>query len=129
MFSVGSYLKVWKITREADKYCDVQASTSKKNQDGTYETDFNGFVRLVGHAANQIKGKDLTKGGFKIKNCGVTQTYDKEKNQTYTNFVVFEFDDSDNNGTSNNNSNSSSAKKDNGFMNIPDGIDEELPFN
>ncbi|MGI6069092.1 MAG: hypothetical protein ACOYBE_01565 [Blautia sp.] len=98
MFSAGSYLKIWRVAREADKYCDVQASTSRKNQDGTFENDFSGFVRLVGHAANQIKGKDLTKGGFKIKDCGVTQIYNKEKNQTYTNFIVFEFEDNETSG-------------------------------
>ena len=36
---------------------------------------------------------------------------------------------SDNNGGSNSQAANAPASADDGFMNIPDGIDEELPFN
>lgn len=122
MFSVGSYLKLWEEKRRADKYVDFQCSTSRKNQEGNYETDFSSIVRFVGKAFNQVKNAQ-PKDSFKILQCGVTNTYDKEKKVTYTNYVVFEVE------AGNNNSSGGAAKKDDGFMNIPDGIDEELPFN
>lgn len=127
MFSVNSYLKVWKIKDVKEKYMEAQCSTSKKVADGQYETDFSGFVRFVGHAFNQVKN---AKEGdsFKILQCGVTTQYVKEKNITYTNYVVFEVEPSNNNGSGQNNQ-STKANKNIDFMSIPDDISEELPFN
>ena len=105
-------------------------SISKKNkQTNQYETDFSGFVRFIGTAhqrANTLKEKDR----IKIGDCEVTNSYNKEKNVTYTNFAVFSFEDANSNGSNaNTNHNAQSKPNANGFINIPDGIDEELPFN
>ena len=64
----------------------------------------------------------------KIGACDVTNKYDKEKKTTYTNYVIFGFEEVDGNNGGNNQS-KAAPKKDDGFMNIPDGVDEELPFN
>lgn len=94
MFSVGSYAKVWEVKRIEDKYMDIRISTSKKVDEGKYEQDFGGFVRLVGKARSA--GEYLNEGdSFKIARCGVENHYDKEKKQTYTNFVVFEIETDD----------------------------------
>ena len=91
MFSVGSFAKIWEIKRIEEKYADLRISTSKKIGEGKYEQDFGGFVRLVGKAF--AEGKYLTEGDtFKIAKCGVENHYDKEKKQTYTNFVIFEIE-------------------------------------
>ena len=94
MFSVGSFAKIWEIKRIEEKYADFRISTSKKNEEGKYEQDFGGFVRLVGKAF--ADGKYLNEGdSFKIVRCGVENHYDKEKKQTYTNFVIFEIEASE----------------------------------
>ena len=94
MFSVGSYAKIWEIKRIEEKYADFRISTSKKIEEGKYEQDFGGFVRLVGKAF--ADGKYLTDGDtFKIVRCGVENHYDKEKKQTYTNFIIFEIETDD----------------------------------
>lgn len=123
MFSVNSYLKVWKIKDVKDKYVEAQCSTSKKIADGQYETDFSGFVRFVGHAFNKVK--NMSEGdSFKILQCGVTTQFVKEKNTTYTNYVVFDVEVGTNNGNKPQVNNSTQ------FMNIPDGVEDEgLPFN
>ena len=55
----------------------------------------------------------------------MTNKYDKEKKVTYTNYVIFSFED--NNSSRNTYSKSSTGG---GFMNIPDGVeDDDLPFN
>lgn len=123
MFSQGSYLKVWEVKKVEAKYVDAQCTTSRKKEDGTYETDFSGFVRFCGKAFDDVKGAN--KGdSFKIVRCGVTQTYNKEKKQNFTSFVVFEVE----NGNGGGSKPVQTAKPSNEFVTIPDGLDEELPF-
>lgn len=89
MFSVGNYAKVWKINSH-DHYTDIQCSTQQKKE-GNYVTDFRGFARLVGKAHE--KAVDLAEGdSIKIGNFGVTNNYDKAKNITYTNILLFDFE-------------------------------------
>ena len=125
MFSQGSYLKVWEVKKVEAKYVDAQCTTSRKKDDGTYETDFSGFVRFCGKAFDDVKGAN--KGdSFKIVRCGVTQTYNKEKKQNFTNFVVFEVENG-NSGQAK--PTQTTTKNPSEFVNLPDALDEELPFN
>ena len=126
---VGGYARVWSV-EDKGKYASAQISTSKKNKDtGTYETDFQkNFVSFVGHAYNKIKGVQIPerKGvPIQIHSCDVTNRWDANKKVEYINFVVFDFDFTDTVTTSNTTNN---TKVSDGFMDIPDGIDEELPF-
>lgn len=121
------FVKVWEVENKGN-YHIVSLSTSKKNKDtNEYETDFsNKFVRFIGTA--HTLAADLKKGDtIKLGSCEVTNKYDKEKNTTYTNYLVYSFEKEGDNNNSNNNQ--STPKSNDGFMNIPDGIDEELPFN
>ena len=121
------FVKVWEVENKGN-YHIVSLSTSKKNKDtNEYETDFsNKFVRFIGTA--HTLAADLKKGDtIKLGSCEVTNKYDKEKNTTYTNYLVYSFEKEGDNNNSNNNQ--PSPKSNDGFMNIPDGIDEELPFN
>lgn len=98
-FRVGAQVKLWRIENKGN-YSSVQISTSKKNkQTDTYETDFSGIVRFIGHAHNklsQVKVNDRVK----IGDCEVTNKYDKEKKITYTNYAVFDFElENSNNNT------------------------------
>lgn len=128
-FRNGAYAVVWQVNKGNGNYTDVRISTSKKNkQTDQYETDFSGFVRFIG-TAHQNAGSLKEKDRIKIGDCEVTNSYDKEKKVTYTNFAVFNFEDANGNGAPTNNNQKQQPKKDDGFMNIPDGIDEELPFN
>lgn len=121
------FVKVWEVENKGN-YHIVSLSTSKKNKDtNEYETDFsNKFVRFIGTA--HTLAADLKKGDtIKLGSCEVTNKYDKEKNTTYTNYLVYSFEKEGDNNNSNNNQ--PAPKSNDGFMNIPDGIDEELPFN
>lgn len=128
-FRTGAYATIWEVKNGNGNYTDVRLSISKKNkQTNEYETDFSGFVRFIGTAhqkATSLKERDR----IKIGDCEVTNNYNKEKNVTYTNFAVFSFEDANSGGNANNNQNTQSKSDPDGFMNIPDGIDEELPFN
>lgn len=119
-FRKDGFATVWQVKQGNGNYTDVRISTSKKNkQTDQYETDFSGFVRFVGDAhknASGLKEKDR----IKIGDCEVTNSYDKEKKVTYTNYAVFGFEMADGSVPKTNN--------DAGFKPIPDGIDEELPF-
>lgn len=120
------FVKVWEVENKGN-YHVVSLSTSRKNQQtGEYETDFsNKFVRFIGTA--HALAADLKKGdSIKLGNCEVTSKYDKEKNTTYTNFMVYSFEKEETNNS--NSKNQSTGKAMQEFQNIPDGVDEELPF-
>lgn len=138
-FRQGAYAKVWRV-EDRGNYSVAQISVSRKNKETEqYETEFqHNFVRLVGTAHDLGKNIEEVQGGtsIKITSCDVTNRYDKEKQREYVNFVIFGFEFPDNGGgNSGGNKKPASSKKpakntsDNGFMNIPDGIEEELPFN
>lgn len=119
------FVKVWEV-EDKGNYHIVSLSTSKKNKEtDKYETDFsNKFVRFIG-TAHKLAA-DLRVGDvIKLGSCEVTNKYDKEKNVTYTNYLVYSFEKEGDNS----NSNQSAAKKDDSFMDIPDDEDSELPFN
>lgn len=90
---VGGYVTVWEV-KDRGNYTDAKVTSSKKNQDGTYTTDYSGFVRFIGEAhknATPLKEKDR----IKIGDFSVTNSYNKEKNITYTNIAVFSFEMAD----------------------------------
>ena len=145
-FRSGAYAKVWSCSKGNGNYYVADMSTSRKTQDGGYENDWsNKFVRLVGEAAEQAES--INDGdSVRIGSCDVTNHYDKVKQTLYTNYVIFSFMNDDDNGSGNTQRSSakkttssksstkgSNAKKvveasDDEYVNIPDGIDEELPF-
>ena len=100
-------------------------------RDGEPDADFINCVAFG--KAGEFAEKYLKKG-TKIAVVGRIQTgsyTNKDGQKVYTTDVVVEeqeFAESKNSGSSDNNQ-SALANKDMGFMNIPDSIDEELPFN
>lgn len=144
-FRTGAYAKIWSVEKGNGNYYVADMSTSRKNADGDYEKDWgNKFVRLIAGAANVAE--TLEDGArVRIGDCEVTNYYDKSKQTLYTNYVIFSFmeDNDDNNGgeskgtdKKSNNKGSKKAKAkakeepvdDETFVNIPEGLDEELPF-
>ena len=122
MFANMNYAKVWKIyppEKKDQKYTKVQLSTSRKQKDGSYNTDFSGYVRLVGQAFE--KSKELeAQDSIKILKCGVTTSYDKANNKNYETFVVFDFE------FANKNKQKEVEGDGSDFMTLPD--DAKLPF-
>ena len=110
----------------------------KYKKDGDQEAD---FIRCVAFGKSGEFAEKYVKKGVRIAVSGRIQTGSYTNNdgvKVYTtDVVVEEHDFADGKGGSNNsgsgssggfNSGSSDASGD-GFMNIPDGIEEELPFN
>lgn len=124
-FRQGAYAKIWKI-EDKGNYHVAQMSISRKNKDtGVYDTEWqNNFVRLVGTAHQQIATMDISRN-VKIGSCDVTNKYDKDKNTTYTNYVVFNFEDNPDGGSK------PAAPKPtapNDFVSVPDDAADEFPF-
>lgn len=130
--SNGFYATVWEVKEGSGNYADVRISTSRKDpkDDKKYITDWNGYVRFVGAAKD--KAIDLKKGDrIHVTNFEVTNHYDKPKNTTYTNVAVFAVEEAGARTGGNDSVSTSSAATDkDGFMNIPDSVEDEgLPFN
>lgn len=116
-----TYAKIWNIDRK-EKYSVVELSVSKKNRTtDQYETDFSSkFVRFVGNAHQQLINMQGNER-IKIKSGDVSNHYDKEKRVTYTNYVVFDFELADG-------SQAKPQTDSDGFMTVPDGVSDEMPF-
>ena len=100
-------------------------------RDGEPDAD---FINCVAFGKSGEFAEKYLKKGTKIAVVGRIQTgsyTNKDGQKVYTTDVVVEeqeFAESKNSGFSDNNQ-SASANKNTDFMSIPDGIDEELPFN
>ena len=94
MFAINNFAKVWKVypkKTKDQKFTLIQLSTSKRNKDGSYVTDFSGNVSLVGEAekkASTLEADDR----IKMLRVGVTNFYNKESGQTTTNYMIFDFE-------------------------------------
>ena len=123
-FRTGSYAKVWRF-EDKGNYSVVELSTSKKNkQTDQYETDFQSkFVRFIGQAHSDIINQP---DGVKIKlgDVEVTNSYNKETKQGYTNFLVFSFEVAEYQDAKQNGVNSDTS-----FMEIQETDMDSLPFN
>lgn len=121
---VGGYARIWGV-EDKGNYSTAELSTSKKKEDGSYETDFqNKFVRLVG-TAHQIARGLTTPCNIQIKNCDVTRWWSKEKEKEYINFVIFDFDVMDTGQPAK----STQAKSTAEIAAIPDDVDgDEMPW-
>lgn len=98
-FANGRYATAWtdrntnKVLNIFEKYAEVQLTTSKKKQDGTYETDFSGRCRFVGKSFEKIRRLDLReKDRLKLLEVEVCNRYDKEKKTTYNTYIVWDFE-------------------------------------
>ena len=100
-------------------------------RDGGPDAD---FINCVAFGKSGEFAEKYLKKGTKIAVVGRIQTgsyTNKDGQKVYTTDVVVEeqeFAESKNSGSSDNNQ-SAPANKNTDFMSIPDGIDEELPFN
>lgn len=96
-FRNNAYATFWGIPESVfPTLTKGRISVSRKNKDsGEYETDFSGFVNFVGTAAANKAMSLKERDRIKLENVDVSTTYDKEKNKTYTNFKVFNFEMAD----------------------------------
>ena len=98
-FANGRYATAWtdrntnNVLNIFEKYAEVQLTTSKKKQDGTYDTDFSGRCRFVGKSFEKIRRIDLReKDRLKLLEVETTNRYDKEKKTTYNTYIVWDFE-------------------------------------
>ncbi|MBQ0014715.1 MAG: hypothetical protein KBS82_05255 [Oscillospiraceae bacterium] len=91
-FRTGNYCTVWAVETISDSNTKLRISTSRKNKDGEYETDFSGFVSCLGTSIAKKAAGLKEKDRIKLGDVDVSTKYDKEKNVTYTNYKVFSFE-------------------------------------
>lgn len=122
MFSNNSIAKLWE-TKIYDNFTIATISTSRKNADGRYETDFRRKVKFCGnaHKKHPQEGQRI-----KILSCGATCEYNKEQQVERINFVIFDYELLEKTTAQNDNSSKSFPKK-NTVQQYPN-FDEDLPF-
>lgn len=92
-FRKDSFCVIWSVEPVSDTLTKARISISRKNkQTGGYDTDFSGFVSFIGTAAAKKAASLKEKDRIRLGDVDVTNKYDKEKNVTYTNFKIFNFE-------------------------------------
>ena len=102
---VGGMMRVWKgELREVNgfRFFNGQVSTSyRKDEHSPWEQDFSGFATFTGKALDKILGMNVQDGNaanIVVTSATVKTKYSKEKNATYTNYIVYDFEPYASNG-------------------------------
>lgn len=93
-FKANAYATVWEVTPGKGNFTKVRLSTSKKNKEGEYETDFSGFCMFVSQAhakAQRLKQRDR----IRLGDVEVTTTYNKDTKKEYVNYKVYDYEIAD----------------------------------
>lgn len=92
-FRKDSYATVWSVEPLSDTRTQARISISRKNkQTGEYETDFSGYVTFIGTAAAKKSACLKEKDRIKLGDVDVTRRFNKDKNITYHNYKIFNFE-------------------------------------
>lgn len=119
-FRSGSFAKVWQTEPVKNTITRARISISRKNkQTGEYEQDFGGYISFLGTSAASKAAKLKEGDRIKLGDVDVTNSYNKETKQTYTNFCVYSFEIEDSRETAAN----QQQEVDNG-----EADDSQLPF-
>lgn len=121
-----------KTTTSGKTIVSASISSSKKLPSSGDEAKYrnsNWFATFVGDAAEKAKSL-VEKDRIELTLAEVENVYVKEKDRSYLSVTIYDFKRAENAGTSEDSSApASTGGAGDGFMNIPDGIDESLPFN
>ena len=113
-FRTGAYAKIWELKdQKFGKQAQISISKKKKDSD-EYVQEFSGWVNLSQAVADQVQTGDR----IRIGDCDVKNSYNKEKQQTYTNFYIYSVYDDD--------ASSPMSPQKEDFEEVED--DAELPF-
>lgn len=128
-FREGAYAHVWEVNQRTPRVTSVRVSISKKNKEtGAYDTDFSGFISVVG-SEPAARALELKEGmNIKLGSVDVTNSYNKETKKSYTNFVVFDFEVQESKGGGSGNGGAKSAKPASAKPPVQEEEDEDLPF-
>ena len=97
MFKNNCYVTIWKLKDTLvdmkDKLALIRCSTSAKNKDGNYETDFSDKVAFVGKAFEKVKELALNeRDRLKLTEVAVRNHFDKTSKVMYVNYYCFDFE-------------------------------------
>lgn len=137
---MNKWVGIGRLTADPDvRYSQGEKSTCiaryrlavdrRYKRDGEPEAD---FINCVAFGKNGEFVEKYLRKGMKIGVEGRIQTgsYEKDGVKHYTTDIVVEAHDFCDSKSSNNNASDSDTQSDeDGFIQIPDGIDEQLPFN
>lgn len=90
-FANNSYAKVWKkgaISPDGTRQ-SAQISTSRKDKNGEYITDFSAYVNFYGNAFRVLESIS-EKDSIQIEKCSVQNKYDAQKKTTTVYYSIFE---------------------------------------
>ena len=125
-FRTGAYAKIWEIKPISNAMTKLRISISRKKRgEDEYVQDFSGYVVCIGTAAADKASRLSVGDTIKLGDVDVSNTYDKEKKVTYTDYKIFAFDVS--NRPANSAGDGAPEQAEGGEPEAPES-DERLPF-
>lgn len=97
-FREGAYMNIFNVWPQSAKFTKASGTISVKNDDGSYETQFRGYVAFLGEeTAKKASQLDLSNKYARIKlgKVDVRQKYDGDGRDAvlkYENFNIYSFD-------------------------------------
>lgn len=132
-FRSDAYATLWEVRpTKSDKVLSGRITVSRKLKDGTYEDEFNQWVKLIGNA--RMLGAEIkSRTRIKIIDCDVKAPYDYEKGETkFYDWVIYDFEVVGGSGSNTPAANTSKPKataaKKSAFNDEGDVDDEDVPF-
>lgn len=100
MFKNNGYATVWEVQTKGRDFKVAKLTTSRKNKDGKYETDFSGFVALSLQDREKVAElerlcKENGKVRIKLGEVAVSQKNTKDEDgkwNVYVNYYMYSFD-------------------------------------
>ena len=127
-FRTGAWCKIWEVQPVSNTLTKLRISISRKKR-GTdeYAQDFGGYVACMGTAAADKASRLSVGDTIKLGDIDVSNTYNKEKKVTYTDFKVFSFEVGD--AAGDNTDGKAPGEVDSGEVEAPeDNSKGKLPF-
>lgn len=97
-FRKDSFATVWETQSISPTLTKARVSINRKDkQTDSYVQDFGGYITFVGTACAAKAARLKERDRIKLGDVDVSNRYDKQKNTTYTDFKVFNFELADGN--------------------------------
>ena len=128
-FRNEAYATLWEVrSTKNPKIMSGRLTVSRKKPDGTWDDEFNQWVKFIGKAREKAEDID-GRTRIKILECDTRAPYDMEAKATkWYEFIIFDFETMDGNANTGSKPSTKAPAKKTAFEYDGDSDEEDVPF-